>query len=262
MSYTIDESNLERQQLLATLLLPVTVSALQPLKLPAKARILDIGCGLGHTTRMLSNHFTDAHVTGVDLDEALLAVAASENGHQANIDFKKANAANLPFDSNHFDLVFSRYLLMHVEDPVAALAEMKRVCKPGGVIMAAEPDCSLFASHPHCPGYAQIPVWFATLFKDSLISQKLAHHFAEAGLQAVAIDDSRRAYETDDNQAIKRLIRLTAEALGAALLKKGLADARFLQQVLEGLANAENDANTFLLTHPIVLATARKGWED
>ena len=257
MSYSIDESNLERQQLLARLLLPVTVSALQLLELPTPASILDIGCGLGHTTQMLSGHFAGADVTGADLDETLLAVATSNYGHLPNLHFKKADAASLPFDNNRFDLVFSRYLLMHVDDPVAALAEMKRVCKPGGVIMAAEPDCSLFESHPHCGAYAQIPVWFATLFKDALIGRKLGSHFTAAGWQDVAVY-CRMAYEAADNQEVKRLIRLTAGAMGATLLNKKVADASFLQQVLAGLVRAENDAGTFLLTHPIVFATARK----
>ena len=97
-------------------------------------RVLDVSTGAGHTALAFAPHV--AHVIASDLTPEMLATAqklAAERGI-ANIEFKSADAQSLPFEDNIFDLVTNRLALHHYDDARKALAEMARVCKPGGIV--------------------------------------------------------------------------------------------------------------------------------
>jgi SAM-dependent methyltransferase len=101
---------------------------------------LDVGCGAGHWGRALLPHLpAEARLTGVDREAAFLEIAR-RGGDAARSEYHVGSAEQLPFDDGSFDLVTCQTLLIHVRDPAAAIAEMKRVLRPGGVLLAAEPD--------------------------------------------------------------------------------------------------------------------------
>jgi len=96
----------------------------------AGVSVLDVGCGAG----FLSNHLARAgfQVTGVDASQASIDVAARhDTTHTAR--YLLGDALALPFASASFEVVCAMDFLEHVEDPAAAVTEMARVLKPGGV---------------------------------------------------------------------------------------------------------------------------------
>src|SRR5215813_7048117 len=131
MSYTIDERNIERQQVLAQMLNPLTLPVLERISPLGINRVLDLGCGLGNTTRMLANCFTEANITGIDSDAYLLSCARAQHGN-SRLHFQEGDASKLPFPDHAFDLVFTRYLLVHIPDPDLVIGEMLRLLRPGG----------------------------------------------------------------------------------------------------------------------------------
>ena len=150
MSYAIDEQNAERQQLLARMLDPLTREVLDRVPRDSVKTILDLGCGHGHTTRMLSAQFPGAAATGFEYNAALVERATANPQNPPGVRFH-GDAARLPFADGSFDLVFTRYMLLHVPDPPAVVREMRRVTRPGGFTVAFEPDCSGEFSHPPDP---------------------------------------------------------------------------------------------------------------
>ncbi len=114
------------------------------LKLIKCNNVLDIGAGLGHWTIKISNLVAKkAKITACDLDEAWIQ-KLNENfknsqGHR-RINFVQANAYNLPFSDNTFDLTTCQTLLLHLAKPVKALEEMLRVTRPNGLILLSEPE--------------------------------------------------------------------------------------------------------------------------
>src|SRR5205085_9433658 len=115
MIYTIEETDLERQHLLAELLKPVSLNALKNISLPKHATILDIGCGLGDTTLMLNERFPNSTITGLDGDVSLIETAIEEKKSlHSNLNFVCGDALHLPFDDESFDFVFTRYCLNHL----------------------------------------------------------------------------------------------------------------------------------------------------
>src|SRR5712692_6967052 len=95
-------------------------------------RVLDLGCGAGHTALALAPLVRS--VTAVDVTPEMLDVASelAKARGAANVSFREADATALPFDTSSFDLVTSRYSAHHYSDPAAALAEVERVLGPAG----------------------------------------------------------------------------------------------------------------------------------
>ncbi len=100
-------------------------------------RALDLGCGTGLSTFMLSKELRD--VVGVDI--SLIFIKIAQEKHQApNIEFKCADILNLPFADGSFDIVSSFLTLEHIYDVAGALSEMVRVAKPGGLVIVLAPN--------------------------------------------------------------------------------------------------------------------------
>jgi ubiquinone/menaquinone biosynthesis C-methylase UbiE len=98
-------------------------------------RVLDAGCGPGTITLGLARSVRPGHVTGVDLEDSQCVDARQEAEREGlNVDFRNASIYDLPFESESFDAVFSHAVFTHLSDPVAALIELRRVLKPGGMI--------------------------------------------------------------------------------------------------------------------------------
>jgi SAM-dependent methyltransferase len=96
--------------------------------------ILDVGCGIGGSTRRLSSE-TGCRVTGIDLSDEYIDTAERLTqllNMQERVKFHACSALELPFDDNSFDGVWSLQMNMNVEDKLAWLTETCRVLKPGG----------------------------------------------------------------------------------------------------------------------------------
>lgn len=96
--------------------------------------ILDVGCGIGGSTRRLSQE-TGCRVTGIDLSDAYIDTAERLTqllNMQEQVKFHAASALDLPFEDNAFDGVWSLQMNMNVEDKLSWLKETRRVLKPGG----------------------------------------------------------------------------------------------------------------------------------
>jgi SAM-dependent methyltransferase len=106
--------------------------------------VLDVGCGVGHWGQLLAHVLPEnARVLGVDRDPHWVAQAAERAAARGLADrftYKAGTAEALPCADASFDLVTCQTVLIHTLDPGAAVAEMIRVARPGGLVLAAEPN--------------------------------------------------------------------------------------------------------------------------
>lgn len=117
------------------------IHRIAPARLPAGARILEIG---GGRSGMARNLYPDAHVTTLDIDPAL----APDHPADAASEFVLGDARALPFADRSFDIVTLFDVLEHIADDRQAAAEAMRVAKPGGWILMSTPY-----DHWHYPHY-------------------------------------------------------------------------------------------------------------
>lgn len=111
-------------------------------RLPKSALVLDVGCGPGTITAGLAALVPGGQVIGIDRAVGVLAEARGEADRQrvSNVSFEVGDASQLAFVDDSFDVVHAHQVLQHLSDPVAALAEMRRVCRPGGIVAARDAD--------------------------------------------------------------------------------------------------------------------------
>jgi len=104
--------------------------------LDATKRVLDVGCGVGGTSRCLAKEF-GCRVTGIDLTDEYCRAAAmlsARTGLAHLVDFRQGDATKLPFDDQTFDVVWTEHVAMNIPDKTRLYKEMHRVLKPGGTL--------------------------------------------------------------------------------------------------------------------------------
>ncbi|MCL2022087.1 MAG: methyltransferase domain-containing protein [Betaproteobacteria bacterium] len=116
--------------------------------------ILDIGCGPGTITLDLAALVAPGKVVGLENAETPLLAARAEAAARSDTTtvFQTGDALKLPFGNETFDVAHAHQVLQHLTDPVTALQEMIRVCKPGGWIAARDADYAAMSWYPELPG--------------------------------------------------------------------------------------------------------------
>jgi SAM-dependent methyltransferase len=145
-------------------------------------RVLEVGCGTG---AILASLVTGAAVHGLDQEPGRLAEA---HRHAPQAKLACADALRLPYATGVFDITFCHFLLLWVGDPLQALREMKRVTRPGGIILAlAEPDYSARVDKPD--ELATLGRWQAESLRrqgaDPAVGSRLTRLFRQAGIRPV-----------------------------------------------------------------------------
>lgn len=109
-------------------------TAIELLELKAAQKVLEVGVGTGLTLPLYPRN---CHVTGVDLSESMLKEAEEliREKKLKNASVKLMDATKLEFPDNEFDRVLGNLFISATSNPKLCLEEMKRVCKPGGVIV-------------------------------------------------------------------------------------------------------------------------------
>lgn len=109
-------------------------------------RVMDMGCGPGTITLGLAAAVVAGEVIGTDIDPSQVerARTLAVQGGVGNVRFEVCDGYQLPFGDGSFDAVFAHAVFMHLNEPLRALAEIRRVLRPGGAVGLRDPgECGL-----------------------------------------------------------------------------------------------------------------------
>ena len=209
--------------------------------LGAGDHLLDVGSGPGTITADLAGLV--ARVTALEIHDeaAALTRAELERREVTNTEVRVGDVHDLPFADGTFDVVHAHQVLQHVSDPVAALREMIRVARPGGVVGVRDSDYSAFAWHPPLPELDRWRELYLTAARSNGGEPDAGRHLLAwahaAGATKVEATASTWCFASPEAREWWGGMwaeRTTGTALAEQLVREGLAATDELARVADG----------------------------
>ncbi|MDR2987450.1 MAG: methyltransferase domain-containing protein [Nocardiopsaceae bacterium] len=234
-------------------------------RLPLVADILDVGCGPGTITVDLAQRAEPGRVVGVDASADVLAEArrSAQTRGVTNVTFETGDGSRLAFPDNSFDGVHAHQLLQHLSDPVAALTEMSRVCRPGGIVAVRESD---FGGMIWYPEHDDLTDWLSLYRRvaraiggEPDAGRRLLSWARAAGFGAIEASAGTWCYTSPEERIwLGRLWadRMTKSSFAERALEFDLATKQDLKRLARAwLRWSESDDGWFLMPHGEILCS-------
>jgi SAM-dependent methyltransferase len=223
--------------------------------------VADFGCGVGATTRTLAEMVgPSGTVTGIDVSAAQLEQGRNlcKTEGITNAIFEQASATSTSLPRNSFDLVYCRFLLLHLVDPAECLREMSELLKPGGVLVVEDGDLTSAGSSPPSSLH-----WFADLFGrlgptrglDYALANRLYHLVKDAGFPEPDLEIHQPAIARGEDRF---LLKWSVEEAGPAFIAAGLVTADEMKTILADMDRDTKNLEILALMPRMSLVWARK----
>ncbi|MET3803407.1 ubiquinone/menaquinone biosynthesis C-methylase UbiE [Nakamurella sp. UYEF19] len=205
--------------------------------------LLDIGCGPGTITSDLADLVAPGAVWGVDSSAEVVAEASrtAKARGAANASFGVGDVYALAHADGAFDVVHAHQVLQHLADPAAALREMGRVCRPGGIVAARDADYAAMAWFPRVPALDDWMTLYQQVARSNAAEPDggrfLRHWAHRAGFADVTSSASVWCYSTEAERQWWGGLwadRVVGSAFAAQAVNRGFADVARLQAMAAG----------------------------
>jgi ubiquinone/menaquinone biosynthesis C-methylase UbiE len=243
------ERGYERLQLLARERWPGTAALLGRAGVAAGMRTVDLGCGGGNVTIEIARLIAPAIATGIDMDEVKLALAreAATTAGIANVEFRAMNLHDW-HESAAYDVVYTRFVLQHLSQPVQMLRQMWEAVRPGGVVIAEDADFDGWVCYPPSSGLDFFTRSYAEVIRrsggDHSMARKLYAYFIEAGIGRPEVQVNQPVYVDGEG---KTLPQTTLEATADLIVAESIASREEVEGALRDLERLAEDEETLLL---------------
>ena len=223
-------------------------------------RVADLGCGVGMTTQLLAELVgPTGKVVGVDFSDAQLkqAQALLPDGHE-HVEFVHASATATGLPPQSFDLVYSRFLLIHLVDPEGALKEMYSLLKPGGILVCEDGDLTSATSEPPSVLGKFSELWGRLGPKwgvDYTIGRRLYGLILKANFSDLQTQLNQPACSHGDG---KRLFELSVAEAGDAFITAGLISKPELESALAEMRSLTDDKTVLAILPRMTQVWGRK----
>jgi ubiquinone/menaquinone biosynthesis C-methylase UbiE len=194
---------------------------------------LDIGCGPGGITNLLSERVGPAgRVVGLDMDAEFLAHARANAA--GNVEFRQGDAYGSDLPAGTFDLVHMRFVASTAGGPERLIEEAIRLSRPGGIVALQEPDGSTLNCHPPHPAWDRLQSALIAVFKgvgaDLELASRLYYLVHQSGLRDVQYRTALLGVRSIDPMV--DYLPSTVESLRGAIFKLGLMSEGDLAEAL------------------------------
>jgi SAM-dependent methyltransferase len=223
-------------------------------------RVADFGCGVGLVTALLAELVgREGHVVGLDASAAQLALARERMpAGSTNIRFVEASATDSGLPPASFDLVYCRFLLLHLPEPERALREMGALLKPNGILVCEDGDLTSASSEPPSALGAFADLWGRlgpARGVDYTLGRRLFQMVQAAGFPAPEITFNQPVLARGEN---KRFLELSVAEAGPAFVEAGLITAEQLERTLAEMVRLNADETVLAEMPRMAQVWARK----
>jgi SAM-dependent methyltransferase len=234
-SYPLERraGEIERLLIQSQAMEPATRAMLDAIGVKPGWACLDIGCGPGGITSLLSERVgPSGRVVGLDRDPEFLAYARANA--PPNVEFRQGNAFDADLPAGRFDLVHMRFVASTAGNPERLLQEAIRLARLGGIVALQEPDGSTLHCYPPHPAWERLKVALLDSFKgvgaDLELARRLYFLAHEAGLNDIGYRTLLLAVRAIDPMV--DYLPSTVESLRGTVLNLGLMTAAELDTSL------------------------------
>ncbi len=225
--------------------------------------LLDVGCGPGTITADLAARLAPGRVIGIDRSPAIVDSATADTDGAPNLHFAVGDVYALDFPNDSFDIVHAHQVLQHLSDPVAALVEMRRVCRPGGRVAVRDGDYAGFTWAPADPRLERWLDVYRRVARGNDAEPDAGRHLLgwaqEAGFAAIEPSASVWCFATPADRRWWGTLwadRMVHSAVADQAVASGIATADDLADIAEGFIDwSEQAAGWFAVLHGEVIAT-------
>jgi|SRR5579862_1017859 len=224
-------------------------------------RIAEIGCGTGQTAMWIAERVCPGgSVTAVDASGEQLRVVEknAEKAGIGNLSFHEAKAYDLRLPAESFDMVYSRFLCCHLDDPLRALREMKSILKPGGVLVCEDHDDGGIFTEPQTRAYRRLVEISDAVNRarglDSYLGLKLPGLFRAAGFARPNVRFNQLAFLRGEE---KRFWEITLREAAPAILAAGASTPDEIESICKEMQTIANDENILLMLARVTQVWAR-----
>ncbi|WP_436792691.1 methyltransferase domain-containing protein [Actinospongicola halichondriae] len=229
-------------------------------RLEAGLDVLDVGCGPGTITAEIAARVTPGRVVGLDRSEEVIGTAAALDAD--NLSFRVGDVYALDFPDDSFDVVHAHQVVQHLSDPVAALREMRRVCRPDGMVAVRDADYSSFAWAPEDDRLRRWLDVYLAVARSNDAEPDAGRHLKgwalDAGFSSIESSASVWCFTDDDDRAWWGGLwadRVVDSDLAAQAVERGLSTDHELADMADAFrAWAERSDGWFAVLHGEVLA--------
>jgi SAM-dependent methyltransferase len=247
----------ERLRLLSRVMRPTTLSLFDRVGIEAGMACLDVGCGGGDVTLNLACLVgPEGRVVGWDIDEIKLELArreAEEKGF-GNVEYRLSDIRQSEA-APEFDVVYTRFLLTHLADPVGALERLGRAARPGAVVVIEDIDFDGFFCHPFSASLQrQIEIYKQASRSrggDPNIGLRLPGLLLDAGFERVQTNVVQPAGIDGE---VKLIYAVSMENIADSVVADGIAGRDEVDRLVADLYELASDKRSFV-SHPRVVQT-------
>ena len=237
----------DRLRMLCEIHDPHTRDLLERVGLLSSHRYVEFGCGLGFVARWAATRVS--WVTAIDLSEEHLKEARrlAELESLTNIEFLQRDVYDHGLPPQAFDLSYSRWVLMHLKQPIDAMRKILEALKPGGIMVCEEADLSAIYTEPVTRGYSEYRARALVIGRQRGVDYeggRRLHTWArEAGFEVIHVAAYQPHYLAGRH---KDFWSWTFEESSVGVLEAGLMPPEEVSSLLGGMRQADCDSGVLV----------------
>lgn len=217
--------------------------------------VLEIGCGTGNMTHWLAQQVGEGgHVYAVDISHEQLAIAQAlaDKNNIKNITFIESSLYDLKSLPQQIDLIYGRFILMHLKRSYDALVQLKTFLNPNGTMVFEEATNKVYCCYPPAPAFQKLRELLLQLSDskglDYNFGEKLYGYLRQLGLKNISANFIQPIYK---NSYEKLLITLVAKEMAPQFIDAKIITADEMQNLMQELDRFIED-DSYMVSFPRV----------